>query len=272
VLRAFDVLQVVTNGASAETNSYRNFAAVAISEVSQTRIVHRNDQIKLSDLVLQILHPHELSGDANEDSVVLQLTYGEVSFLFTGDIGEEAEIELLSMSCLSDIDILKVAHHGSRYSSTQSFLDVVQPELAVYSAGVGNRYGHPHDETLGRLDASGALTLGTDVHGTIRVSTDGETWSVTDLLGTVLGGDAQADGVDLCQICIDRLNSATYDDFRRIDLVGAVRGTNLVAAQPFSLSICAGAASIESMLDAVSQIGETLRERIARHFCPELYE
>ena len=183
VIRAFDVLDVVTNGASADTNAYDNFAAVAVSEVWRVEVVQRNDQIQLGDLVLQVLHPHKLTGDANEDSLVLQLTYQDVSFLFTGDIGEEAEHELLGMECLADIDILKVAHHGSQYSSSTGFLDVVQPEIAIYSAGVGNSYGHPHDDAISRLAASDAQVYGTDQCGTIVVSTDGASYSVDSRCG-----------------------------------------------------------------------------------------
>jgi len=84
------------------------------------------------------------------------------------------------------VEVLKVAHHGSAYSTGGDFLRVVQPELAVYSAGVGNRYGHPADTTLDRLHSIGAVVLGTDEHGSIRVSTDGTHWSVTDAGGSVL--------------------------------------------------------------------------------------
>ena len=186
VIRAFDVLQVISNGTSADTNSYRRFLAAVDAEGCPHRVVRRNEAIQWADLELRVLHPYEISGDANEDSLVLQLAHGDVDFLFTGDIGETAERELLEMGCLSDVDVLKVAHHGSRYASTDRFLDAVQPELAVYSAGVGNRYGHPHHEALGRLSVSGAWILGTDHVGTIWVASDGATWTARDLAGNSL--------------------------------------------------------------------------------------
>jgi competence protein ComEC len=89
------------------------------------------------------LHPNGLTGDKNEDSLVLLLELESVSFLFTGDIQSWTEAELLKLGCLTDIDVLKVAHHGSKFGSSTDFLDATKPELAIYSASVKNPYGHP---------------------------------------------------------------------------------------------------------------------------------
>jgi len=183
VLRAFVVHEVVTNGARANSTAFRNFDAAAAAEGCPQIVAKRNMLIDLDDLTFRALHPDQLTGDANEDSIVLALTYGQIDFLFTGDIENDAEAELLKMGCLTDIDVLKVAHHGSQYSSTEGFLDATRPELAVYSAGDGNRYGHPTQEALARLTAVGAIVLGTDRYGTIHLCTDGQTvWITTDTL------------------------------------------------------------------------------------------
>jgi beta-lactamase superfamily II metal-dependent hydrolase len=79
---------------------------------------------------------------------------------------------------LSDIEILKVGHHGSNTASSPDFLNIVQPDVAVYMAGVGNTYHHPHQETIDALNAIGAQIYGTDTSGTIIVTTDGATYSV----------------------------------------------------------------------------------------------
>ncbi|TFH10183.1 MAG: MBL fold metallo-hydrolase [Candidatus Atribacteria bacterium] len=174
VLRVFDVHEIVTNGATANTSAYVNFMAAVMVEGCERTIARRNGTIELADLEIRVLHPYKLWGDANEDSLVLSLTFGAVEFLFTGDIEAHTEAELLRMGCLSDIAILKVAHHGSAYSSTPEFLNAAEPKLAIYSAGVGNRYGHPSELALLNLQAISAEILGTDPYGTIRVSTDGE--------------------------------------------------------------------------------------------------
>jgi len=90
------------------------------------------------------------------------------------------ESHLLASSIIPvpDCDILKVGHHGSRTASSAAYLSVAKPEVAVYQAGTGNTYGHPHQETLIALDNIGAQIYGTDVHGTVTVTTDGKTYSV----------------------------------------------------------------------------------------------
>jgi competence protein ComEC len=113
--------------------------------------------------------------DPNEASVVVMLKYGEVKFLFTGD-AEHAEEEWLVAAYGERLraTVLKVAHHGSKTSSTQPFLDAVRPAVALVSVGVGNRYGHPSPQVMDALFARGALTLRTDLLGNVVLSTDGK--------------------------------------------------------------------------------------------------
>lgn len=123
---------------------------------------------------IEFLTPfYEADGkDPNEDGMVMRLSYGDFQGLFTGDIGEETEKELLES--LGDIEFLKVAHHGSRYSTDQEFLDVVKPEIAVISCSAANTYGHPAAETVKRLNQSGAEVFYTMKNGAVFVKTDGE--------------------------------------------------------------------------------------------------
>jgi len=113
--------------------------------------------------------------DPNESSVVMKLVYGERSFLFTGDIGEKAEGLLASRGLKADV--LKAAHHGSKYSSSAPFLDAVSPSVVVVSAGRLNSFGFPHAETLGRYANAGAEVLRTDLSGAVVFETDGRTLS-----------------------------------------------------------------------------------------------
>lgn len=104
----------------------------------------------------------------NENSIIIELTYGEKKFLFTGD----AEVANEKLRSWDDIDVLKVAHHGSRTSSSEEFLEQVKPEYAIISCGQDNDYGHPHKEVIGRL--KGVKIYRTDEEGTILVTSDGE--------------------------------------------------------------------------------------------------
>jgi competence protein ComEC len=126
--------------------------------------------------VVSVVNPRPTPrGDQNEDSVVLQVAYGEARFLFTGDIGTSTEDTLLSRGAPVAADVLKVAHHGSRYSSGSAFLAAVGADSAVISVGAGNPYGHPAQETLDRLAAAGACICRTDQEGTVAFQSDGET-------------------------------------------------------------------------------------------------
>ena len=109
--------------------------------------------------------------DPNNDSLVLKLTYGNTSFLFTGDLESDAELALLEDSRLNS-DVLKVGHHGSKTSTGQEFLEKVAPSFAVISVGGNNNYGHPHHDVLERLILSNAKTYRTDFHGTVTFLVD----------------------------------------------------------------------------------------------------
>jgi competence protein ComEC len=139
----------------------------------------RGEQISLGDLTFDVLHPTlPLGSDKNENSIVLELAFGQIDFLFTGDVESGGEASMLEAGLIDDIDILKVSHHGSKYCSTANFLAAAQPEIAIYSAGANNTYGHPAPETITRLCDIGAIIYGTDVHGTIVVMTDGMTYDI----------------------------------------------------------------------------------------------
>lgn len=135
------------------------------------------------EVQVQVLGPEDPlleKGDSveNNNSVVLRLTYGKVSYLLTGDIESEAEERILGYKVDIRSQILKVAHHGSRYTTSDKFLDAVKPEVALISAGADNRYGHPHKETLNRLDKRGVKVFRTDLKGSILVRSDGERYSI----------------------------------------------------------------------------------------------
>ena len=116
--------------------------------------------------------PGSRGENVNEEGMVLTIRFGKFLGLFTGDMGEETEMRLLDL--FPDVDFLKVGHHGSRYSSSEPFLQAVKPELAVISCAAVNRYGHPAPETVRRLEAIGCKVYYTMKNGAVTVHTDGE--------------------------------------------------------------------------------------------------
>ncbi len=131
--------------------------------------------------VIEVLNPQKPQpsdgeSDVDNSAAVLRLRMGEVSFIFTADIRQEAEFELLSSRARVQATVLKVAHHGSDTGSSQEFLSVVSPQVAVISVGAGNRFGHPAGKTMTRLKnkIDEKQIYRTDRHGAIELITDGK--------------------------------------------------------------------------------------------------
>lgn len=122
---------------------------------------------------LQILAPFNEDEDANDVSVVSRLTFGDRSFVFTGDTGKSVEKQMLDSPYVLSSDVLKLSHHGSNSGNSELFLYEVMPQYAVITCGAGNSYGHPHQEVLNRLERQKILPLRSDVLGTIVFRTDG---------------------------------------------------------------------------------------------------
>jgi competence protein ComEC len=126
---------------------------------------------------VRVLHPEEPDWERprvrNDDSVVLEVVYGDVAILLTGDISAAVEHTLVPRLTPARVRVLKVAHHGSRTSTSQALVDGWRPQLALISAGRGNNFGHPAREVVERLEAAGTHVLRTDRDGQITVETDG---------------------------------------------------------------------------------------------------
>lgn len=134
------------------------------------------------DVRVEVLGPDDEfvqdDNDTNNASIVIRLTYRSVSFMFTGDAEVPEEEAILASGVHLRSAILKVGHHGSRSSTSELFLAVVDPQIGVISAGANNRYGHPHREVLDRLGQAGVQIYRTDQNGTITITTDGLTIDV----------------------------------------------------------------------------------------------
>ncbi len=111
---------------------------------------------------------------SNERSVVMRVAYNKFSAMFAGDMDLGSELALVSKGVLRKSQVLKVSHHGSKYGSSQVFLNMIMPKIAVISVGAKNNYGHPNGDTLLRLDVVGSKVLRTDLIGTVHLVTDGD--------------------------------------------------------------------------------------------------
>lgn len=129
-----------------------------------------DSEFVLGDALFKVLYTGTDKRDLNNTSIVLRMTYKDVSFMFTGDATNVTEKKILAKDLQSDV--LKVGHHGSQYSTSDEFLDKVNPKYAIISVGTGNVYDHPKDITLNKL--KGIEVHRTDKEGTIRVISDGK--------------------------------------------------------------------------------------------------
>ncbi len=130
------------------------------------------EQFYLADAIVKVLYVGDEDSDLNDTSIVLKLSYGNNSFLLTGDATANVEKKLLN----SDIkaDVLKIGHHGSQYSSSIDFLEKVNPKYAIIQVGEGNVYDHPKIETLNKLNNLKIRVYRTDLNGTIIAKSDGK--------------------------------------------------------------------------------------------------
>ncbi|MCP4809112.1 MAG: MBL fold metallo-hydrolase [Proteobacteria bacterium] len=184
VVEAFDIELYIDSGLEHTTKTYRELMLAVESRDIEYKKAVRGQEYDFGELHLDILWPGNVllrntRSDLNSNSVVVRAQHGDTCFLFTGDAEEPTERGLLNNG-LEPCQVLKVAHHGSDHSTTSAFARAVQPEVALISTGLGNRYKHPGLEALGHLDAEGALVYRTDLWGILSVQTDGKTYEVID--------------------------------------------------------------------------------------------
>lgn len=172
VFDAYTVEEVVDNGRTSTTKTYQTYRNKVQAEGADYAADTAAQTIALpSGATLEFLPITAVYDNANDNSVVTMLTYGDVEVLFTGDLS--ANVADANSSLFSDVDVLKAGHHGSRTSVSSQFLQTTKPEYVVISAGIDNSYGHPHQEAL-----SAYLNIA-DVYGTFRsgdivMTTDGK--------------------------------------------------------------------------------------------------
>jgi competence protein ComEC len=174
VLERYDVRYFVSNGL--------NNSSATFSELEKTKkgkkvlpvLIKTGDQIKIGSLHFSVLWPpkgYPQTKELNDSSVVLNLSFRSFDVLLPGDISEKIEKSLDATKA----EVLKVAHHGSRFSTSQAFLEMIQPKLAVICVGQ-NHFGHPTQEVLNRLKEAGVKILRTDKTGEIEIVSDGWRW------------------------------------------------------------------------------------------------
>jgi len=194
VFERYEVEQFLASNVVNDTPEFWQLRKVVLEKEIKTKDLVKGDELRLGAVKLKVLWPKEkgdellvwhgvekdrqvlgaksFQGDVNKVSLVLKGSLGKFDFLLTGDINKKIEGELE----VGEVEILKVAHHGSRYSSSEEFLKKINPEVAVISVGERNWFGHPTQTVLDRLGEIGARVLRTDEDGMVKIVSDGKNW------------------------------------------------------------------------------------------------
>lgn len=184
VVERYEVGAYIYPGVSKDTATAKSLEKLVDQKQIPRVLARRGMVLDLgAGATLEILYPegdvsYLPSEKANEGGVVALLRYGEFEALLTADVGAGVERRLLQLGAeVLDSDVLKVGHHGSRFSSAQRFVEAVSPEVALISVSASNRYGHPTQQVLSILIEAGAEILRTDENGTLRCVSDGASFS-----------------------------------------------------------------------------------------------
>ena len=179
VLKKYKVDFVLWNGSLKETGEFKEWERLLREESVESKIVSSGFQISSPMVTFDVLYPFEsLEGikmdNANNGSIVLRSVFKDTSFLLTGDIESCVEKEIIEKKNVISSDILKIGHHGSKTSSSEEFVKMVNPSVAVISVGANNTYNHPSFSVLELLNKYDISILRTDLIGDLKIVSDGE--------------------------------------------------------------------------------------------------
>lgn len=199
VFESYEIGILMAQGINVETQAFEALRQVVIEEDVEVYVPKAGDRLQIGKAGFKVLWPEQSLGlakiwqeketgqvlgeavfadDVNESSIVLEIKFFEFDAILTGDIGLDTEQALINQGVLEKVEVVKIAHHGSKYSSGVEFLEAIKPDLAVISVGANNRYGHPTRDTLIRLERVGAQVLRTDFEGDIEIVSNGQDYWV----------------------------------------------------------------------------------------------
>ena len=177
-LAYFPAYHVYSPVTEASTKCFKDFVKYTQQQNLQVEVPAVGTQWALGSATVTLLGPVTQYSETNNTSLVLRIDYGVTSFLLTGDMENTAETDLVNSGANLKADVLQVGHHGSSTSTSYLFLNAVLPEMGVISCGTGNKYGHPHEETLSILRDAKVDVYRTDLQGTITIGSDGQNFTV----------------------------------------------------------------------------------------------
>lgn len=171
IIDSFDIDTILMPNATTTSKTFESVLDSIERKKYKITVPKTNEEFNYDNINLKILHTGTNEKDLNNTSIVIKLTYINNKFLFMGDATSKVEKKLLEKDIESDV--LKIGHHGSEYSTTNKFLEKVNPKYAIIQVGKNNTYKHPKQTTLDKLNAKNIKIYRTDIDGTIKLTSDG---------------------------------------------------------------------------------------------------
>lgn len=171
IIDSFDIDTILMPNATTTSKTFESVLDSIERKKYKITVPKTNEEFNYDNINLKILHTGTNEKDLNNTSIVIKLTYINNKFLFMGDATSKVEKKLLEKDIESDV--LKIGHHGSEYSTTNKFLEKVNPKYAIIQVGKNNPYKHPKQTTLDKLNAKNIKIYRTDIDGTIKLISDG---------------------------------------------------------------------------------------------------
>lgn len=246
VMEIFEVGEVWLSGNESSSDTFQTAITAVLDSNADYAEPRAGDSYQIGPMQIDVLYPFDISGNTNEESIALKFTYGDIQFLFTGDAGVNQEKEMMQSGDVS-AHILHLGHHGSDTSSDPAFIDAINPDVAVYSAGEGNSYGHPSSDVVSRIQSRGIDLYGTDTHGTIIVTTDGKEVRISTEQNDTISPESTASSSDESISndsleeessetkegdCVD-INTASLEEVQEITHIGPERAQDLIEQRPY---------------------------------------
>lgn len=241
VLSTFTVHEVWLSGDVHTTQTFERAIDAILASGAAYHEPRAGQVFTYGSIRLDVVNPATTTGNFHEGSIGVRAVYGMHRFMFTGDAEAHTEQAMINRGHDLRAEFLQLGHHGSSTSTSDAFLDAVQPSVAIYSAGSNNQFGHPHADVISRLESRGITIFGTDTHGWIRIVTDGVSGgSITTQKtpdepppATVTPIPTPTATPDTGGGCVN-LNTASFDDLQKIIHIGPDRAQQIISLRPFS--------------------------------------
>lgn len=171
IINEFDICKIYMPDATSNSKTFEDVLDVIEKKNYSISVPIIDEVFELGNLKFKVIFTGTDESDLNNTSIVLKMMFGNTSYLFMGDATSKTEKKILDSDI--NVDVIKIGHHGSSYSSSEDFLNKVNPKYAIIQVGVDNNYNHPHKETLNNLNNRNIKIYRTDLDGTIKLISDG---------------------------------------------------------------------------------------------------